>query len=26
MNPQTPGHMVVGTPDPDFDRQSPFSI
>ena len=26
MNPQTPGHMVVGSPDPDFDRQSPFSI
>lgn len=26
MNPQTPGHMVVGAPAPDYDRQSPFSI
>lgn len=26
MNPQTPAHMVVGEPDPDFDRQPPLRI
>jgi hypothetical protein len=26
MNPQTPGHAVIGRPDPDYDRQSPFAI
>lgn len=26
MNPQTPGHAVIGAPDPDYDRQSPFRL
>jgi len=26
MNPQTPGHSVIGQPDPDFDRQKPLSL
>ncbi len=26
MNPQTPGHAVMGPNDPDFDRQKPFSL
>ena len=26
MNPQTPGHAVLGAADSDFDRQAPFSI
>jgi hypothetical protein len=26
MKPQTPGHMVIGEPDREFDRQKPFTI
>lgn len=26
MNPQTPGHSVIGRSDPDFDGQAPFTI
>lgn len=26
MNPQTPGHAVIGSNDPDFDRQKPFTL
>lgn len=26
MNPQTPGHMVSGAADPEFDTQPPFKI
>ena len=26
MNPQTPGHAVIGEPDPEYDHQNPFRI
>jgi hypothetical protein len=26
MNPQTPGHALIGKPDPNYDNQPPFKI